>query len=78
MIQPTSDPRNGRAALITRYARRILIEKGIAEAIHFFQLDALSSMMELKLDFDLQITLVGSALYRTFTRQGLHSRCPPN
>jgi len=50
--------------LINRYAHRMLIENGIAEAIHFFQLDALSSMVELKVDFDLQITLMGSALYR--------------
>ncbi|MEW6756250.1 MAG: transposase [Candidatus Latescibacterota bacterium] len=52
------------AALITRYAHRMLIENGIAEAIHFFHLDALSSMVGLKVDFDLQITLMGSALYR--------------
>jgi len=50
--------------LIGRYAQRLLIENGIAEAIHFFPLDALSSMVGLKVDFDLQITLMGSALYR--------------
>ncbi|MFH1566429.1 MAG: hypothetical protein ABIL09_00400, partial [Gemmatimonadota bacterium] len=61
------------AALITRYAHRMLIENGIAEAIHFFQLDALSSMVELKVDFDLQITLMGSTLYRL-----LASRLPEN
>ena len=42
----------------------MLIENGIAEAIHFFHIDALSSMVDLKVDFDLQITLMGSALYR--------------
>jgi hypothetical protein len=51
-------------ALVTRYAQRMLIENGIAEAIHFFHLDALSSMVGLKVDFDLQITLMASALYR--------------
>jgi hypothetical protein len=65
----TNDPKNGPAALITRYAHRMLIENGIAEAIHFFQLDALTSMVELKVDFDLQITLMGSALYRMFARR---------
>ena len=61
------------AALISRYAHRMLIENGIAEAIHFFQLNALSSMVELKVDFDLQITLMGSTLYRL-----LASRLPEN
>jgi hypothetical protein len=51
-------------ALITRYAHRMLIENGISEAIQFFHLDALSSMIGLKVDFDLQITLMASALYR--------------
>ena len=54
--------------LITRYAQRMLIENGIAEAIHFFHIDALSSMVGLKIDFDLQITLMGSALYRLLSR----------
>ncbi len=60
----TNDLRSTPATLITRYAQRMLIENGIAEAIHFFHLDALSSMVGLKVDFDLQITLMGSALYR--------------
>jgi len=54
----------GCAALVTRYAHRMLIENGIAEAIQFFHLDALSSMVGLKVDFDLQITLMASSLYR--------------
>jgi hypothetical protein len=60
----TNDFEASPAALITRYARRMLIENGIAEAIHFFHIDALSSMVDLKVDFDLQVTLMGSALYR--------------
>ena len=60
----TNDLRAGRADLITRYAQRMLIENGIAEAIHFFHIDALSSMVDLNVDFDLQMTLMGSALYR--------------
>jgi hypothetical protein len=51
-------------ALVTRYAQRMLIENGIADAIGFFHLDALSSMVGLKVDFDLQITLMASTLYR--------------
>lgn len=55
--------------LITRYAQRMLIENGIAEAIHFFHIDALSSMVGLKVDFDLQLTLMASSLYRLFARR---------
>jgi hypothetical protein len=54
----------GCPALVTRYAQRMLIENGIAEAIQFFHLDSLSSMVGLRVDFDLQITLMASALYR--------------
>ena len=50
--------------LVTRYAQRMLIENGISDAIQFFHLDALSSMVGLKIDFDLQITLMAAALYR--------------
>jgi hypothetical protein len=52
---------------VTRYAQRMLIENGIAEAIQFFHLDTLSSMVGLKIDFDLQLTLMASALYRLLT-----------
>jgi hypothetical protein len=60
----TNNMRTGPAELITRYARRMLIENGIAEAIRFFHIDALSSMVGMKVDFDLQITLMASSLYR--------------
>ena len=45
-------------------AQRLRIENGIAEAIQFFHLDALSSLVGLKVDFDLQLTLMASSLYR--------------
>jgi hypothetical protein len=64
----TNDHKAGAASLITRYARRMLIENGIAEAIHFFHLDALSSMVDLKIDLDLQLTLMGSTLYRLLSQ----------
>lgn len=51
-------------ALLTRYAQRMLIENGISEAIQFFHLDALSSMVGMKVDFDLQLTLMAGSLYR--------------
>ena len=64
----TNDMRATPVTLITRYAQRMLIENGIAEAIHFFHIDSLSSMVGLKVDFDLQLTLVASSLYRLFAR----------
>jgi hypothetical protein len=60
----TNNFRSGCATLVTRYAQRMLIENGISEAIQFFHLDALSSMVGLKVDFDLQIALMAGALYR--------------
>lgn len=52
------------ATLITRYAQRMLIENGLADAVDFFHVDALSSAVGLKVDFDLQMTLMASSLYR--------------
>ncbi len=69
----TNDFKSTPAALITRYAQRMLIENEIADAIHFFHIDALSSLVDLKVDFDLQVTLMGSALYRM-----LAERLPDN
>jgi hypothetical protein len=57
------------ATLITRYAQRMLIENKISEAIQFFHLDSLSSMVGLKVDFDLQITLMASSLYRLIAQR---------
>ena len=54
----------GPAELVTRYAQRMLIENGISEAVQFFHIDALSSMIGMKVDFDMQLTLVASSLYR--------------
>ena len=65
----TNDLKATPVRLITRYAQRMLIENGIAEAIHFFHIDALSSMIDLKVDFDLQLTLMGSALYRLLAKR---------
>jgi hypothetical protein len=67
----TNNERAGCPTLVTRYAQRMLIENGIAEAIQFFHLDALSSLVGLKVDFDLQLTLMASSLYRLLaTRVG--------
>jgi hypothetical protein len=54
------------AKLLGRYARRMLIENSIQDGIDFFHLDALSSAVPLKVDCDLQLTLMASSLYRLF------------
>lgn len=66
--------------LITRYAQRMLIENGIADGIDFFHMDALSSAVAMKVDCDLQLTLMASSLYRLLALklkngyQRVHSR----
>lgn len=52
------------AKLIERYAQRMIIENRIADGIDFFHMDALSSAVALKVDCDLQLTLMASSLYR--------------
>jgi hypothetical protein len=42
----------------------MIIENGIADGIDFFHIDALSSSVALKVTCDLQLTLMGSSLYR--------------
>ena len=52
------------AKLIERYARRMIIENSIEDGIDFFHMDALSSAVAMKVDCDLQLTLMASSLYR--------------
>jgi hypothetical protein len=60
----TNQLRRGAADLIEHYAKRMLIENSIADGIDFFHMDALSSAVALKVNCDLQLTLMGSSLYR--------------
>ncbi|MCU0691733.1 MAG: hypothetical protein MUF54_10055, partial [Polyangiaceae bacterium] len=50
--------------LVTRYAQRMVIENSIADGIEFFHIDALSSAVAMKVNCDLQLTLMASSLYR--------------
>jgi len=52
------------AKLIGRYAQRMIVENTIEDGIDFFHMDALSSAVALKVDCDLQLTLMASSLYR--------------
>jgi hypothetical protein len=50
--------------LIGRYAQRMIIENTISNGIDFFHMDALSSAVAMKVNCDLQLTLMASGLYR--------------
>jgi hypothetical protein len=56
------------AALILRYARRMLIENGLADAVNFLHLDALSSAVALNVSFDVLLTTMATGLYRLLAR----------
>lgn len=63
-IMLTNQMNRPAARLIERYASRMLIENGIADSIDFFHMDALSSSVPMKVNCDLQLTLIASSLYR--------------
>jgi hypothetical protein len=65
----TNDLRSSLPALITRYARRMLIENALSDAVRFFHMDALSSAVGLKVDFDMTLLVIASGLYRLLARQ---------
>lgn len=60
----TNQLRRSPVRLIGRYAQRMIIENTIEDGIDFFHMDALSSTVALKVDLDLQLTLMASGLYR--------------
>ena len=55
--------------LITRYAQRMLVENAISDAVRFFHMDALSSAVGLKIDFDMALLVIASGLYRRLARR---------
>jgi hypothetical protein len=65
----TNDRHATHAALITRYAQRMLIENALSDAVRFFHLDALSSAVGLKVDFDMALLVMASGLYRLLARR---------
>jgi transposase len=65
----TNDRRNSTKQLITRYAQRMLIENALSDAVRFFHIDALSSAVGLKVDFDMALLVIASGLYRLLARR---------
>ena len=49
--------------------QRMLVENEISEAIRFFHMDALSSSVGLKVDFDMALLVIASGLYRVLARR---------
>jgi hypothetical protein len=64
----TNDRRTSAAKLITRYAQRMLIENALSDAVRFFHMDALSSAVGLKVNFDMSLLVIASGLYRLLAR----------
>jgi hypothetical protein len=65
----TNQLKRSAATLVGRYAKRMLIENRIEDGIDFFHMDALSSAVPMKVNCDLQLTLMASYLYRLFGEQ---------
>jgi hypothetical protein len=65
----TNQRRPTDARLITRYAQRMLIENALSDAVRFFHMNALSSTVGLKVDFDMALLVIASGLYRLLARR---------
>ena len=65
----TNERRTTHAKLLTRYAQRMLIENALSDAVRFFHMDALSSAVGMKVDFDMALLVIASGLYRLLARR---------
>ncbi len=65
----TNQLRRSPVPLVERYAKRMLIENNIQDGVDFFHMDALSSAVAMKVNCDLQLTLMASSLYRLLATQ---------
>ena len=54
----TNDTNSAARNIIARYARRMLIENALADAVRFFHIDALSSSVSFKVDFDMALLVI--------------------
>jgi hypothetical protein len=65
----TNDRKTGAAKVITRYAQRMLIENALSDAVRFFHMNALTSTVGLKVDFDMALLVIASGQYRLLARK---------
>jgi len=60
----TNDIKSSAKQIVTFYSHRWRIENNIQENIDFFNLNALSSPVVVKVDFDIALTLIANTLYK--------------
>jgi transposase len=65
----TNDFQSPVDSVVFRYAKRWRIENGIAEAIKFFSLNALSSPVLIKVHFDVLMTMIAHSLYHFLSQK---------
>src|SRR5262249_29388696 len=65
----TNDERSAASTLLERYARRMLIENALEDQVHFFHIDALSSAVAMKVDFDVALPAPATGLYRVLGKR---------
>ena len=65
----TNDNKMPVEILVGNYARRWRVENGIAEAVKFFHLNALSSPILVKVHFDVVMTMLADTLYTMLARK---------
>ena len=65
----TNDFQSPVDSLVFRYAKRWRIENGIAEAVKFFSLNALSSPVLIKVHFDVLMTMIAHSLYHFLSQK---------
>jgi len=65
----TNDLDGPAESIVHRYAQRWRVENGIAEAVKFFSLNALSSSILIKVHFDVLMTMIAHALYHFMSQK---------
>jgi len=68
MVLITNDFKSSAKDIITTYTKRWRVEKNIQENVDFFNLNALSSPIIVKVDFDIAITLIANSLYKILAK----------
>jgi transposase len=69
MFLITNDFEKETALLVGDYSRRWRVENGIAEAVKFFHLNAVSSPILTKVHFDIALTMIADTLYTMLARR---------
>jgi transposase len=69
MFLITNDFETPAELIVGNYARRWRVENGIAEAVKFFHLNALSSPILIKIHFDVVMTMIADTLYSRLAQQ---------